>query len=398
MISSTSFLNSWLALCSLLLVLSGCAGGRGAPGTLAPGFTPGMTVAVLPVENLSSRGEAPLRQMRLDLMSRLSEAGLVVLDEARLEQFMARHRVRYVGGVDQPTAAAFLKETGTQAVLITDVTLYLPEGVPKIGVYSRLVSTGEHPEILWMDGVGMVGDDHPGFLGLGLVSSVDTLQDRCFDRLMESLQRRMEGKPELPRGNAAAKYFRPKIMYNPGSLAKGVRYSIGVVPFANASDRRLAGDIASLQLLRELVARGDFAVMEPGVLRDKLLELRIIMEQGLSLQDLFLVHKKLDTDLLLAGTVLRYEDPSLPLPAPRVEFSTLLMQGEGKRVIWASKSYNQGAERVFFFDAGRISTALELTSRMARALLSEADRRSAAPPREVPAPTDIFKSILEGRH
>jgi len=35
-------------------------------------------------------------------------------------------------------------------------------------------------------------------------------------------------------------------------------------------------------------------------------------------------------------------------------------------VIWVSRSYNDGEEGVFFFDVGRVNTAHDLASQMAR--------------------------------
>jgi len=54
-------------------------------------------------------------------------------------------------------------------VLITSLELYSDANPPRFLLISRLVSTGENPSILWMDGVGLAGDDSRGLFDLGLI-------------------------------------------------------------------------------------------------------------------------------------------------------------------------------------------------------------------------------------
>src|SRR3989338_6752059 len=56
-------------------------------------------IAVLPVENLSGT-TAPLKEIRQSITDRLKTHGLNIIDDKVLEGFMARHRVRYTGGMD----------------------------------------------------------------------------------------------------------------------------------------------------------------------------------------------------------------------------------------------------------------------------------------------------------
>jgi len=143
-------------------------------------------VAVLPVNNLSGK-TAPLKEIRQSLIDTFKNQGLNVLGEEALESFMAKHRLRNTDGIDKKTAEGFGQETGVKTVLITTLELFEDNPPPKIALTSRLVSAGPNPEILWMDGVGIAGDDSPGILGLGLINSPEKLREEALQFLSKSL-------------------------------------------------------------------------------------------------------------------------------------------------------------------------------------------------------------------
>lgn len=395
MISSTSSSNKCLALLLLgLAVLAGCVSGKEA-ARVEPHSVAGLfRIAVLPVENLSGAGGAQAKQLREALLERLAGAGVTLLGDDLLDQFMARHRIRHLGGIDTATAKAFLEETGTNAVLVTSLELYNETDPPRIALFSRMVSTGDFPEIIWMDGVGMAGDDSPGILDLGLIHDPRVLRDNALDVLVDSLLGQLAGEAGRPGAAGSSRTFRPKMTFDASFLQRGKRYTIGVLPFINLSGRNHAGEIMALQFVRQLSAMDDFIVLEPGVVRERLLNLRIIMAEGISKVDLDVISNSLGTDLMLAGKVNSYQDLNAPGGVPKVEFSVLLMEGGSERIVWSSTSYNEGDDRVFFFDAGRLSTALETAARMVRSLLAQIERSAEPPGKEVPGeivPLQLFR-------
>jgi hypothetical protein len=98
----------------------------------------------------------------------MKRKGLNLLAEDVLEGFLERHRIRYTGGLNRQLGNAFRKETGTNAVLFASLELVDETAMPKIALVARLTSTNENADILWMDGVGMAGNDAPGFLLLSI--------------------------------------------------------------------------------------------------------------------------------------------------------------------------------------------------------------------------------------
>ncbi len=192
-----------------------------------------LRVVVLPVENQSGTA-AHVEDMRKSLISRLTKQGVEVPDDATVEQFLAKHRVRYTGGLDLETAKAFEEELGVDAVLITAVDLYNEVPPPRISLLSRLVSTGVKPTILWFDSVGMAGDDSPGLLGLGRIDDPVKLREKAIGRLFESLAGYLAGSKSA---QGARKVFQPKSAFRSPVVGRDLRES-----FINFVLNRSSGD------------------------------------------------------------------------------------------------------------------------------------------------------------
>jgi len=325
-------------------------------------------VAVYIPQNLSGR-PVPLRELREALSTSIASSGIPVLDEASLNRFMARHRIRYSGGIDRESASFLKNEEKIDAVLLTTIELYDENYPPKIGILSRLVSTAEGMEILWMESVALAGDDSPGILGLGLISDPAALRKKAVQSLVDSLKLHLSG--EKAETKPVNRRYAPRYFYRADGFPGDRKYTVGVVPFLNASDRKYAGEIIVLHFLTELARDGRFTVIEPGVARQQLLNMRIIMAEGMTLLDADHITLSLGADLVFSGNVLVYEDFSGPEGAPKIDFSVVAIERMTKKMVLSSKSYNRGDDGVFFFDRGKVNTAGRLASFMVRSLVGE---------------------------
>jgi len=321
-------------------------------------------IAVWPIYNLSG-GRAPLKDIRESLINSLKKAGLTILDDEVLETFITRHRIRYTGGMDEEDAEALGKETGSGAVLITSLELYNEKTPPKISLTFRLVSADRTTSILWMEGIGLAGDDAPGVLGIGLIENPMVLRETAVNRLAESLSDFLYDKNKEIDTSKKRRKFLPKIAYRSHVIDPELKYRVAVLPFFNVSERKYADEIIFLHFVRHLLAYGNFDIIEPGVVREALLGLRVIMHDGLSLANADIVFSILNADLILTGNVIEYQDYEGPSGKPKVDFSALLIERKSREVVWSSKSYNQGDDGVFFFDMGRVNTAYVMASEMA---------------------------------
>jgi hypothetical protein len=367
-----------LLLFAACLLLAACAaksepprsGPLDQPIDATPGGGKSFRIAVLPAVNFSG-ASAPLDTLNQALLDGLKANGLNILDADAVEQVIARHRIRYLGGLDKAQLAAFRNDAGADGVLITVLELYSDAIPPKIALTSRLVSTAVRTRILWIDGVGMAGDDAPGLLDLNLIEDPRRLLAKAMQELTASLADFMaDGSAGRSEYKASGKFV-PKVAFRSPILDPGIQHTLAVVPFLNLSERTYAGEIMALHFIKALRDQDNLFVIEPGVIRQTLLDMRIIMSDGMSLADIDLVFSRLNTDLVLSGRVLDYQDYQGPAGTPKVDFAAQITERKSREVVWTVKCYNQGDDGVHFFDWGRVNTAYAMADQMVQLAVAE---------------------------
>jgi TolB-like protein len=347
------------ALAAVLAACGHAAGPRGpAIGSALPGERP--RVVLMPIENLAGSTVAT-KELYAAVAKALGDR-VEILSGDPLEKFLARHRLRYSGGLDAEAARAAREELGADAVLITSLGLYREAGPPALGLTMRLVSTEDEPAILWIDSAVRSGDQAPGLLGLGLVTRFEPLRKRVLGELARGLAAFLAGKRSGSRCDGGL-FYEPKVRYRSPLLDDGARRTLAVVPFLNLTGREGAGDAVALEFVRQLVATGRFRVLEPGVVRDYLLRARVIMPGGISLETTRLFLGALGAEVVLSGVVLDFAETG-SRAEPIVRFSATLLEGGSGDVIWSSSSFNRGNDGVFLFGLGRIANSHDLTCRM----------------------------------
>jgi TolB-like protein len=366
-LSKNSSIRTAVLLVAILLSLADAAAqndaGTDAAVVRRPGDARRIKIAVFPVFNLSG-STAPLSAMSMRLKEDLKDAEATLIADDLLDGVITKYRMRYLGGLDQSTARAISQELEADGVLITTLELYSEVIPPKIALTSRLVSTGNPIQILWIDGIGMAGDDAPGLLAHALVRDPDILMKRAVDRLAGSLIDFLSGQAKQVESPAPKKKFSPETIYRTAVLTAGKTHTVAIVPFFNPSSRSFAGEILELHFVRRLWALESMRVVEPGVVRQQLLTSRIIMNSGISLADADIIAHRLQADFVLNGKVIDYQDYRGFNGKAKVDFSAQLIDSASRQVVWSVKSYHEGDEGVFFFDWGRVNTAYTLASDM----------------------------------
>jgi len=340
----------------------------------------GSQIAVLPLHDLSGRS-VPLESLHRNLKAELERRGLVLCDEDLLHSVMAKHRVRYTGGLAAPFGRTLADETPIRAVLVTSVDHYDAVVPPKIALTSRLVATGETAEILWADSVAWSGDQSPGFMGIGRIEDPALLEARALSSLAESLAVHLSGsegrRKEKGLKDPGRRKFRPKSVYRPPRplFGEGEAVRIAVLPFLNESEREWAGDLVALRFVEAMASTEKIDIIDPGDVRRAILEARLIAQDGISLPQADLLGILLDADLVLMGRVADYVDFQGFWTNPRVAFSVRVVDVRTRQVVWSSVSYNSGSEGVFFFDVGRVriahALATEMAGRVVKRMLAE---------------------------
>lgn len=434
MICSTSFFNKTALLAAFLLSanLWGCARNQTelvvfvpqpreieqdaepAGAKTAPSIHRGMRVTVLPVENLSSIN-APLEDIGNSISLALEKSGFRVVNKGTLEQFRKKHRMRYTGGVNSALSEAMLSELGADAVLITSLEAYHEEEPPQISLIARLVSCGPQPEIIWIDSIGLSGDESPGLLDLNLIRSPGELLRKAVgiltDSLMASFDKETQAdditdsseagiagtptsagyrlnwkylppdyfrapslpdswtatEPETPTspGTRLNRKYLPYDYFRSPLIDPGRKYSIAVLPMLDLAGRKNSGIIGQLHYVRELFNLTDYKVIEPGLVREDLLRIRAIMPQGPSLAETDLITGKelLGVDLVLSGKIFDYQNAS---NNPKVDISVQVIEKNSRQVVFGARIFSTGLDRVFFYNFGREYTAHNLLKEMSR--------------------------------
>jgi hypothetical protein len=154
------------------------------------------------------------------------------------------------------------------------------------------------------------------------------------------------------------------VSYHSDILVPVAKFTLAVAPFLNFSGRKNAGEILELQFIRNLKKSNQFDVIEPGMVRQQLLTLRIIMPEGISLANADALFATLNADLILAADVMEYQDYQGVFGNPKVDFFVQLIEKRSRSVVWSSISHNEGDDWVFFFDRGKVNTAHAMASQM----------------------------------
>jgi TolB-like protein len=372
MILSTNFFHKTLLAFLGTVLCAGCARTRDFV-IPAQTHTSGIhRIAVFPIENLSG-AKAPLKQLRQTLVEMVQRQGFDVVADAALDRFLARHRTRYVGGVDAETAMALAGEEQADAVLITSLEYLGVSNPPKIALTARLVTAGKEPEIIWMDSVGLSGNDSPGVFELGLIRDSRELTDKALRQITRSLSDGLSARMGENAVWKAKRRFSPKQFYR-SDLAPDQQFRVVVLPFYNRSERKYAGEIMALHFIQELRKLGNFHIVEPGQVRHKLLQFRLIMEEGPSNANADIIYDTLGANLLVTGKVITYFDEQGQAGAPRVDFSAYILDKKHYLQVLASDSYNSGNDDVFFFDFGSINTAQGVALEMVRSITTRLSR------------------------
>ncbi|HEU4382183.1 MAG TPA: hypothetical protein VFR85_01670 [Anaeromyxobacteraceae bacterium] len=369
MTSSTSFSSRRAALALAALALTACAGAKAAAAAApagaagAPEGRRGLAtrIALLPLVNLSGQ-TVSLKELQEGLEAELLTRGLAVAGGGAVDEMLARHRLRYTGGVDAVMARAAREELGADALLVAAVTLYGREGSHGFGMSMRLVSSQDAPAILWMDEAARTVDDTPGLFDLGIASGIPELMREATVRLTGSLVAALSGSGPAFSTCPASGRHAPRVRYRGAPSTPAAHPAVAVLPFVNQTGRLDAGDIVGLEFIRELARHREIRVYEPGVVRSELLRNRVVMEGGVSHETARIALGAFEADVIVAGYVRTHEES----PVPRLEFTVLALDTRTNKVVWTSTSYNRGDEGVFFFGAGRVSTSTELACLMVR--------------------------------
>ena len=325
-----------------------------------------MPIALLPASDTLNAG-VPVDRITGVLATALAAHGFELVPSERVEAVLRAHRERSVSGVSGPIAAALGAEAGARTILVTSVDDWDGGETPRVALTARLVGATPEAPILWVDGTAHHALEKPGAFGLGLGKSADELLAIAADELAASIERgptsRKLEKRFLPRSLAATA---------PGEISS--RRRVAVLPFFTDGPDRGLGDLLALQFVRHLAEDSSYEVVEPGVVRQALLDTRVIQEDGVSLAQVDTVRALLDIDIVVSGRITQYDPLGLSPGSPSSGFSARAIDARTRRVIWTSFSYAEGDDGLRWFDTRWVRSGVLLTSELVRGVLVQLEK------------------------
>lgn len=335
----------------------------------------GSRIAVFPPVDRTGRS-APTEEFLTVLESALSSHGFAPVPRDELEEFFRKHRIRYTGGVSADTALALGTETQVDGVLLTSVDDWDDVIPPRFAVTCRMVTADAGATVTWMETSAHHGDERPGLFELGLVADPEILIQRAAEEIVGSLATGVS-RNERDDSKTVPRRFRPgSFAVDQGwAAAAAVEHPIrvAVLPFVVDTTQRNLGDVVANQLVKWLLATHKMIIIEPGVVREALLEARVIQEDGPSLPQVDALRALLDLDLVVSGRVTDYEPMGSAPGSPFLGFSASAIDVRSRQVVWSSFSFGRGDDRLGLFGTARIRSSITLISNLVRGAVEALD-------------------------
>lgn len=285
-------------------------------------------IALFPFDNFSDTMDV-LTDIMPELNRQLNKKGLEVVDEAILNQFLLKNRIRNTGYISKDIAMKTGKDLNAGAVLVGSVVSFSTEKNPQFGLVARLIESSSGT-ILWADYASGTGDDFSKVLGLGRLLTVDSLIPVIADRLFISF-------------SAAPPY-----------KTKESTYRIAVMPFQNKSRYREAGAIVAQMFLSELFWSPGFEPVEYGDIRRSIVDLRVRYRGELDYRNIKALSESLRVDGILVGTVEDYSDGVDTNSPPEVSITARLLDAHKNRILWYNHASLNGEGGISILDFGKI--------------------------------------------
>ena len=181
MVSKTRYSLLFFAVCSVWLL---------APGVV---FAKKVTLAVMPIEDLSQGQNGYNRPLTLSMINALREAGHTVLSEEVVIDFMVHNRIRWLGYLESPHVVLLREAFGVDFILFGSVNQLRKKSLPAIGLSAVLVRTAD-VRMIWAGSGELCQIDVQHLLGLAEPQTYDDIETLAVQSLMASLPKKFTTK------------------------------------------------------------------------------------------------------------------------------------------------------------------------------------------------------------
>ena len=174
-----------LPFVSLSIAANGDGNGNGSGNPSQPVIL--KNIAVLPFENFSENPAAAKMIGELIKKELRGKGWVFITRDDAVEEFLAKKRIRYTGGITRLAVREVGKVLGADAVLVGSINQFSDaNGNMNVGITTRLVNTIDG-SIVWADTLSYTDREFAGLLGLGVITSIDVLSSRVAKDLVKGV-------------------------------------------------------------------------------------------------------------------------------------------------------------------------------------------------------------------
>lgn len=323
-------LRSGVFLLILALGLSGVATAQQSDPEDGAGLN---DVVVLPFANYSGRYDA-LKSVLPVFYEKLDSLGLRVMSHEDLRPILREHRVRVVGQISTEGMKILASETGARFAIVGSIDIFEPEQTLEIMISARLVDL-QSEKVLAAISVGKTVQETERVFGLGRANEIEAVIDPVVEDFMTQLEPPLHGA-------------------GPPHAAHHKCGLVAVVPLDDYSERRHGAEVLHNLLLSELVAH-DWEVVEPGIVRQILLDEQRTARGGVSLEVLSILREQLGVCLVVTGELEIFTQTAsgVDVSVPRLGYGLRLIDAQSGRLLASIDRARDGSEGETLFTRGR---------------------------------------------
>lgn len=274
------------------------------------------------------------RRLAPQLEAELAARNIEIVGNAEIRPILRSLRIRSSEGIGQDELRRLAAEIEFDFLVLGSWDILRDGGNPEFGLSMRVLDR-DGGRIVRAVSTGATGDDFTGLLGRGRLLQLDDLVRHTLPVFVSEL---LADTNESPRARAVS----------------GCR-RVAIIPLDDAVERVPAGPIVQNSILARLVQAG-YEVVEPGFVRELMLESEIAARGGVDLPTSRLLSERLGVCRVITGEVDRFEwatgDPATTVPSVAFGLRTVLpVEGLIDRV-WELE--RTGSESDRFLQRGRI--------------------------------------------
>lgn len=178
---------SFLSCFFLFAFSSVAATGNGFNNNFSQSVVVLKNIAILPFENLSENPAATKIIAELVKKELRGKGWVFITRDEAVEEFLAKRRIRYTGGITRLAVREIGKVLAIDAVLVGSINQFSDaNGKINVSVTARLVNTIDG-SMIWADTLSYTDTEFVGLLGLGHITSIDVLSSRVAKDLVKGI-------------------------------------------------------------------------------------------------------------------------------------------------------------------------------------------------------------------